>query len=194
MDLRNTLMAELDQFKSELTRDDFVAIPFINAKGYHNKTIAYSIWHIFRIEDIVVHSLINEEQQIFFAEDYRERIGASIITTGNELVKQQIADFSETLDLVELYHYCHAVKNATDRMLKEFSYPDLKRKIAPERKDALKALHVVSEDENAAWLIDYWCNKDVRGLIKMPLSRHWTMHTEACLRIRNKLYPNKQDK
>ncbi len=44
-------------------------------------------------------------------------------------------------------------------------------------------------DESAIWLIDYWCNKDVRGLIQMPFSRHWIMHIEACLRIENKIHP-----
>ena len=39
---------------------------FINADGYHSKTIAYSIWHIFRIEDIVAHTLISENEQVFF--------------------------------------------------------------------------------------------------------------------------------
>ncbi|HCD4412319.1 TPA: phage head-tail adapter protein, partial [Enterococcus faecium] len=36
--------------------------------------------------------------------------------------------------------------------------------------------------------IDYWCNKDICGLIQMPFSRHWIMHTEACLRIKNKIH------
>ena len=73
-------------------------------------------------------------------------------------------------------------------MLKELSFDDLKRKISDERKELLKSLHVVSEDESAIWLVDYWCNKDVRGLIQMPFSRHWIMHIEACLRIRNKIH------
>lgn len=50
-------------------------------------------------------------------------------------------------------------------------------------KERLISLNVVSEDEEARWLIDYWCGKDVRGLIQMPFSRHWIMHIEACLRI-----------
>ena len=49
-------------------------------------------------------------------------------------------------------------------------------------------MNVVSNNENAIWLIDYWCNKDVRGLIQMPFSRHWIMHIEACLRIKNKIH------
>lgn len=42
-DLRNQLMETLISLKEELNREDFSAIPFINAKGYHSKTIAYSI-------------------------------------------------------------------------------------------------------------------------------------------------------
>lgn len=188
-DLRNRLMETLISLNSELGREDFDAIPFINADGYHSKTIAYSIWHIFRIEDIVVHTLINEDEQVFFMGNYQKRINSPIITTGNELVKQQIADFSRRLNLQELYSYIFEVKESTEKIIKSLSYVELNRKISEERKECLKSLHVVSTDENAIWLIDYWCNKDIRGLFQMPFSRHWIMHTEACLRIKNKIHP-----
>lgn len=55
-------------------------------------------------------------------------------------------------------------------------------------KEKLKPLNVVSEADNALWLIDYWCDKNIQGLIQMPLSRHWIMHIEASLRIKNKIY------
>lgn len=186
-ELRNWLMETLLSFKSELCRADFNAIPYINADGYQSKTIAYSIWHIFRIEDIVAHTLINNDEQIFFAGNYQKRINSPIITTGNELVKQQIADFSAQLNLHELYSYISEVKESTEEIIKSLSYPELAQKISEERKERLKLLQVVSKDENAIWLVDYWCNKDIRGLIQMPFSRHWIMHIEACLRIKKKL-------
>ncbi len=188
-DLRNRLMETVKSFPDELCRKDFDAIPFVNAKGYHSKTIAYSIWHIFRIEDIVAHTLINEDEQIFFAGNYQERINSPIITTGNELIKQQIADFSGQLNLQELYSYIFEVKDSTEKIIKSLSYGELTQKISGERKERLKLLHVVSSDENAVWLIDYWCNKNIRGLIQMPFSRHWIMHIEVCLRIKNKIHP-----
>ena len=161
--LRGQLMETILSFRDALSPADFSAIPFMNADGYHSKTIAYSLWHIFRIEDIVAHTLINGDEQVFFQGGYQRRMNAPILTTGNELKKQQIADFSAE---------------------------DLKRKIPEERKAALEALHVVSEDESAHWLIDYWCGKDIRGLIQMPFSRHWIMHTEACIKIKNKIHPS----
>ena len=170
------------------TYEDFSAIPFINANGYHCKTIGYSIWHIFRIEDIVAHTLINEDEQVFFSGNYQQRINSPIITTGNELVKYQISDFSKQLNLEELYSYISEVKESTERIISGLSYDMLKRKISEERKEYLKSLNVVSNDENAIWLIDYWCGKDIRGLIQMPFSRHWIMHIEASLRIKNKVH------
>ena len=103
--LRNDLFRVILSFRKDLSRKDFDAIPFINAKGYQSKTIAYSIWHIFRIEDMVLHTLINDDEQIFFRSNYQERIDSPIITTGNELAKYQIADFSKNLNLDELYSY-----------------------------------------------------------------------------------------
>lgn len=188
--LRQDLFDELYKLKKELTREDFNAIPFINANGYHSKTIAYSIWHIFRIEDIVAHSLVKGDGQIFFSENYSKRTGSPIITTGNELVKEQISEFSKLLDLEELYAYVSDVKNSTDEILKELKYTNIKRKMTDKDKDYLKSLSVVSTNDNAYWLIDYWCGKDVRGLIQMPFSRHWIMHVEAILRIKNKIHPN----
>ena len=64
--LRDALRDTIISFKEELTREDFNAIPFINADGYHSKTIAYSLWNIFRIEDIVAHTLLKGDEQVFF--------------------------------------------------------------------------------------------------------------------------------
>lgn len=185
-ELRDKLWDTIISYKKNLKREDFDAIPFINADGYHSKTIAYSLWHIFRIEDIVAHTLIKGDEQVFFKKGYQEKIKSPIITTGNELVKQEIADFSKHLDLKELYSYMLDVKKSTEKILKEMAFEDTKLKISGDRRKALEALHVVSEDESAIWLIDYWCKKDVRGLIQMPFSRHWIMHIEACERIKSK--------
>ena len=185
--LRQALMDELLNMKHELRREDFNAMPFPNAKGYHSKTIAYSIWHVFRIEDIVAHSLIQNDSEIF--KTYQDNIGASIITTGNELAGRQIEDFSKGIDLDALYTYAAAVKDSTDRLLKQLSHRDLRRKFGEADKARLRELQVVSTDENACWLIDYWCGKDIGGLLRMPFSRHWIMHIEASIRIKNKIHP-----
>ena len=159
-ELRNELMDTLISYKENLKREDFDAMPFINADGYHCKNIAYSIWHVFRIEDIVAHTLVEGDDEVLFAGKYQGRINSP---------------------------YIAEVKESTEEIIRNLTYKDLKTKVPDERKENLKALGVVSTDENAIWLIDYWGGKDVRGLIQMPFSRHWIMHIEACQRIINKL-------
>ena len=181
--LRKTLMAQMQSWRGKLSREDFSKMPFPNAEGYHSKTVAYSIWHIMRIEDIVVNTLIRNQEEVLFAGDYQKKTCSPIITTGNELVKEQIAAFSEKLVIPALYDYAEAVRKSTDAWLRSLRYEDLKQRFSDEDKERIKRLGVVSPEESAVWLIDYWGGKDVSGLIKMPMSRHWIMHIEAAERI-----------
>ena len=185
--LREDLFKTIRSFRDELGREDFDAMPFINAEGYHSKNIAYSLWHIFRIEDIVAHSVICGDEEVFFAKGYQKEMGSPIITTGNELVRDQISDFTRRLDIDALYAYIKDVKISTEKIVRGLPYDCMKLKTPDERRNHLESLNVVSSDKNAIWLIDYWCGKDIRGLIQMPFSRHWIMHIEACLRIKKKL-------
>lgn len=147
--LRGELMKCVDSFREKLRTEEFSATPFINADGYHNKTIGYSLWHTFRIEDIVAHSLIADDEQVFFSGGYRERIKSPIITTGNELFKEEIAEFSRQLDISELYSYIHETAESTERILSSLQFEDTKRKITKKKKQYLMSLNVVSSDERA---------------------------------------------
>ncbi len=187
LSLRNTLMEAMQSWRERLSKEDYSKQPFLNAEGYHSKTAAYSIWHIIRIEDIVVNTLIRDTEEVLFAGDFQRKTGSPIITTGNELVKEEIAAFSKKLDISALYDYAEAVRENTDAWLRSIRYDDLKRRFADADKEKIRALQVVSPDESAVWLIDYWCGKDVAGLLKMPLSRHWIMHIEAAERIISKI-------
>ncbi|MBO7078536.1 MAG: phage head-tail adapter protein [Bacilli bacterium] len=183
--LRNILFEQITQVISELSDDDFSKMPFKNAKGYHNKTIGYSIWHIFRIEDVVAHEMIEENSQILFSNDYIKRINTPIITTGNELKGDEISNFSKKLNLKELYNYAKEVMESTNDIIRKLEYKDLKKKYAEYYKE--KLINSKCVDSNEEWLVDYWCSKNIKGLIQMPFSRHWIMHIEAINRIKSKL-------
>lgn len=185
--LRDELYNTMLSLREELSRGDFDAMPYPKAKGYHCKNIAYSLWHIFRIEDITANTLIADREQVFFTGDYQRRINSPIITTGNELSGGEIAGFTKVLDIGALYEYISDVKQSTEDTLLGMDFDKLKTKIPTERREKLISLEVVSRSEDAFWLVDYWCGKDIRGLIQMPFSRHHIMHTEAMLRIRDGL-------
>ena len=183
--LRNEIFTVVENLFSDLSQNYFSLIPFPKSKGNDNATIAWSIFHLFRIEDIVCNSLIKNQQQIFFQNEYDKRLNSKIITTGNEFTNEQMIKFSKELNIKELFTYAKEVKLNSDKMILELNYESLKTKIPEERKIQLQKLNVVSSDENSFWLIDYWCNKNFLGLLQMPFSRHWIMHIDACLKIRD---------
>lgn len=185
--LRNQLMLEIDTWIKRVDEQDFHKLPFINSKGYECKNIAYSLWHIFRIEDIVTHSLIQKNEQVFYMNNYHKRMNAKIETTGNELKGIQISEFTQDLDINELYNYIHDVKTHTDSYLEQLNFNDLFYHFNQTDIERIKISNNVSTDQDAYWLIDYWCSKNILGLIQMPLSRHWIMHVEASIRIINRL-------
>ena len=185
--LRKSLFEQVTQIVSTYPEKAFYRMPFAGAEGYHSKTLAYSIWHIFRIEDIVAHEMIAEDQQVLFREDFQTALHSPIVTTGNELVGDEIAAFSKQLNIQVLYRYAQEVMQSTDRILMGLEYSDLKQRFGEEMREKLLRTGCVSEAESAVWLIGYWCSKDVQGLIRMPFSRHWIMHIEAMQRIKNRL-------
>ena len=184
---REEMFGQIRQIEAGFPEEAFYQMPFAGAKGFHSKTLSYSIWHIFRIEDIVAHEMIAGDRQVFFAQGFHASLGAPIITTGNELAGQAIADFSRLLPVPELIRYAEEVMQSGNRILEGLTYPDLKRTFGQETRERLQSCGCVSEDESASWLIDYWCGKNVEGLIRMPFSRHWIMHIEAMRRIKNRL-------
>jgi len=189
IELRDDLFGQITSILNTYPADAFYQMPFAGADGYHSKTLSYSMWHIFRIEDIVAHTLIKQDEQVLFSGDWVKKTKSPIITTGNELQGDEIAQFSKKLDVKAVYDYCKAVMEASNDLLKNLDYKELKRKFSEEDKKRVIDTKCVSTDENAFWLVDYWCGKDVKGLIKMPFSRHWIMHIEAMCRITNKLSP-----
>lgn len=170
IELRSSLFEQITQIVNGYPEKAFSEMPFAGADGYHSKTLAYSIWHIFRIEDIVMHTLIVNDEQILFANGFDKSNHSPIITTGNELQGEAIADFSRKLDIAKLYEYAKAVMLSTNDILLNMKFSQTKRKFTEEDRKRVADSGCVSDDENAVWLIDYWCGKDIRGLIKMPFS------------------------
>ena len=185
IELRTLLYNEWESAMKDLPIEYYSTQPFINRDGYESKTIAYSIFHVFRIEDIVLNTLINNRQQIFISDNYQNKMNSSIITTGNELKRESISSFSKALKIEELWNYAKKVFEESNKWLLLIDYDDLKIFYSELDKERIKNTKTVAKSEN--WLIEYWCGKDIKGLLGMPFSRHWIMHLEASLRIKNKM-------
>jgi len=163
--------------------EDFCKMPFAK-----DKTMAYYLFHLARIEDIVTNVLIADGEQLFFSQGFDASLKSPIATTGNELIRDELVDFSKELDIGQLKKYYKAVMLNTNKIIHNMSFEESKAKVSAEKKGKLVASNAVSADPNAFWLVDYWCRKTYAGLMLMPLSRHHMVHLgSGCLRITDKI-------
>ena len=188
IDLREDLfLNHVEKYFSRLSKDDFCKIPFAGSTGNKDATISWSIYHVFRIEDIICHNFISNDEQIFFAQNYQKKMNCSVITTANEMNDEQMIEFSKNLNPDELFFYAKEVKNVSQKVLSNLTFKQAKEKVSEQQKQKLLMQNVVSTNPEAFWLVDYWCKKNIRELLQMPFSRHWIMHIEACEAICKKL-------
>lgn len=182
LSLRKMLYQQIMDLKDQCCGEDLKKKPLVK-----NKTIVYYVWHLARIEDLVLHTLMLDKEQIYFKKGYHQLINAPLQTTGNELKMAELETFSKQLIISELYNYLSDVYYESNTYLEKMNFDELMIKVSDERKRQLISLEVVSLEEDAFWLVDYWCHKNYLGLLQMPFSRHWIMHTENCLQILKKL-------
>ena len=189
IDLREELFnRHIEKFFSSLSKEDFCKMPFAGSTGNADATIAWSIYHIFRIEDIICHDFVSNDEQIFFSQDYQKKMNCSVITTANEMNDDQIIEFSNQIKLDELFSYAQEVKNVSQQVIKNLTFKHAKEKVSEQQKQKLLMQNVFSSDPSAFWLADYWCKKDIKALLQMPFSRHWIMHIDACEKICKKIF------
>jgi hypothetical protein len=153
-------------------------------------TIAWNIWHITRIEDITSNILIADEKQVINSDNWLEKMNVSICDTGNAMTNEEIASFSELINMEELKNYRVAVGRRSQEIIRSLKYEDLKRKIAADRTKRILTEGGVTEHENSRWLLDFWGRKNVAGILQMPTTRHQIVHINDSLKIKERWAKN----
>lgn len=159
-----------DTLLEGLSDDDICIMP--TAK---DETIAWHLWHIARIEDLVGNLLIMEQDQIF-NDSWMSRLNTSIKDTGNAMSDEEIISFSKQVNKFELINYRNAVGMQTRKILLSLTPDDLKRKPKAEYLDRIVSEGGLLESKESIWLKDFWGRHTVAGLILLPLTRHHMTH------------------
>jgi hypothetical protein len=157
----------------DLSPREFAVIP---KKG--DKTIAYAVWHLARIEDMTMNILVDNSGQIFDRQ-WQDRLNVTITDTGNAMTDDEIMTFSKNVNTFELLAYRNAAAGRTREIVKNLmKAEDMRRKVSREGLDKIRREGGVAKD--AEWLLNYWGSKDVAGLLLRPPTRHVIMHLNDC--------------
>lgn len=150
---------------------------FKELNDYKNENIIWNLWHIMRIEDLIVNILICEKESIL-NEKLKNELNISITDTGNSLTKEEIKKFAKNINIKKLKYYSDKISKNTINLIKRLKAEDIKRKI--NKINLEKIINGCGVTKDNLWLIDYWGKKDIAGLLLMPLSRHIIVHLNQC--------------
>jgi len=169
-----------DAVLSDLSEEQIRRIP---TNGEHS--VAWLFWHMARIEDVAMNTLVAGSPQILSQEDWRERLGAPIHHTGNDMDQEDIERLSAAVDIGALRDYRVAVGRRTREIVLQLQPEDLKRKVDP-----LRLQQVMDQGdlvEAASGIADYWGRRTIAGLLLMPATRHNMVHLNELFRLKKRL-------
>ena len=169
-----------DQVLSGLTEEQMRCIP----KG-SSHSVAWTIWHIARIEDVTMNLLLAGSPQVFHSGHWLNKLGITFVDVGTEMPTQDIVTLSQAINLKALLAYRLAVGRRTRQLVRHSSPDELGQLPAPERLKRITQEGAVRD--KAAWLLDYWGGHPNSNLLLMPATRHGFVHLNQVGRMLPKL-------
>jgi len=149
-------------------------------------SILWSIWHTTRIEDLISNYLIGNKNTIFNKE-IQEKLNIKIKDVGNSMTSSEVEKLNNKINVKELKNYRIKVGKSTKKILESLEFSDLKIKVKPEQIKKIVQNGGVVNDPKSVWLLDYWGNKNILGLLKVPITSHHTVyHFIPCFAIKEK--------
>ncbi|MGZ9583089.1 DinB family protein [Paenibacillus marinisediminis] len=148
-------------------------------------SIVWHLWHVTRIEDMTMNVLVNNNKQIFHSGDWDKKLRIEYPSSGNEMPDDEIANLSNQIDISALFEYRIEVGRKTREIVSLLRPGDFKLKVEAERIRKLKDQNAVKDE--ASWLLEYWGNKSIAGLILMPATRHIFLHLNKSIRIKQRI-------
>lgn len=169
-----------DEVFSDLTAEQARQIP---RNGEHS--VAWLVWHMARCEDITMNLLVAGSPQTLLHDNWLGRLKVTVRDTGNAMDRDEIVNFSNTVDLEALRAYRVAVGRRTREVILQLQPADLKRKVRAA--DLQKVWEQGAVEPAAGEIVAYWGKRDVAGLLLMPATRHNLVHLNEALEIKRKL-------
>ena len=141
-----------------------------------------------RIEDMTMSVLVNNDVQVLHSGQWNKKFHIDDVHSGNEMTEAEIANLSATLDVDSLLAYRIEVGRNTREVISRLLPGDFKQKLKRQESNNLKCDAV---KEEASWLLEYWGNKTIAGLVLMPATRHIFLHLNKSIRLKQKIQKSK---
>ncbi len=147
-------------------------------------SIVWHIWHMTRIEDVAVNTLLRGSAEVLDRDGWLGQLGVETRLVGTGDTDEEVRDFSERVSLAALFAYRDGVGRATREWVQTVDFdaldavPDLAGRIAA-------APPIVGE--RAPWLLRFYTGKSGAFLLTFPITNHGFIHWAEARVTRSRL-------
>jgi hypothetical protein len=147
-------------------------------------SIAWIFWHLSRLEDVVVNTILRGEPEVLDREGWLDRLGVSTRHVGTSSQDEEVDDFGRLVDVAALRAYRAAVGRETRAWLERVDLAELER--VPDLEARLAAAPRTLA-ERAGWLRRFYAGRDGYFFVAFPIVDHGYLHLGEALVTRGQL-------
>jgi len=144
-------------------------------------SVVWILWHITRIEDVVMNLLVTGSSQVLHANGWQDKLGTAVTHTGNSMGDREVRQLSGAMNIDQLKEYRAAVGRETLRIVSRLDSRDYKSRV-----DAVRVQRIWAEKallRRAKSILDYWASRTIAELLLMPPLRHCLLHLNEARRL-----------
>ena len=136
-------------------------------------SIVWHIWHMTRIEDVAVNTLLRGQPEVLDSGGWLAHLGVEQRVVGTGDTEDEVRELSERVDLAGLLAYRDAVGRQTRAVVSDINLQSLEA--VPDIAAHLAAVPPIV-GERAAWLLRFYEGKTGAFLLTFPVTNHSFMH------------------
>jgi hypothetical protein len=187
MDLKTWIKSEYSMIRPLCRMVVFNAVPaeqLTTKPGANSNSIAWLIWHIARVEDVAINTVIRDVPQVLTRGRWADRLRIDLTQMGTGSSDEEVDDFGKHVDTEQLIAYWDALGADTDAWIKALPLESLDE--VPDVRERLKtAPGYVSPA--GAWVEDIWNNKPASFFLRWVVIGHGNQHIGEMQAVRGQL-------
>ena len=123
-------------------------------------SLVWLLWHAARWEDVMVHSWVCDQPQVFDRQRWHDKLATGTRHVGTAMTPTQVRELSERIDLAALREYRAALAEATPTAVATLDEGDLDDVVAHDRL-VLGQPDGAFHNDQALWMDDFWSGHPV---------------------------------
>ena len=137
-------------------------------------SLAWLLWHAARWEDVIVHSWVCNQPQVFDRQHWHDKLATGTRHVGTAMTPDEVCDLSERIDLVALRGYRSALAEATISAIAVLDDGSFEEVVGDDRL-VVGRPDGAFRNEKAAWMDDFWSGHPVSWFLAF-LNLHAAEH------------------